>query len=133
MDKISFHKMDIYGLKLYGKYNIYNGSQKIGEISFVKKKNIFIIGYFKILEYYRGNHYGYQVIDYILSHYKVNCIIGETLYEARGFWNKCIKKFNGQRMNVTICDSCSSSFVIPRHKMGHDEMEKLLEVGYRIE
>ena len=125
--------MDIYGIKLYGKYNIYNGNQKIGEISFVKKKNIFIIGYFKILEYHRGNHWGYQGIDYILSHYKVNCIIGEALYGARGFWNKCIKRFNGQRMNVTICDTCSSSFVIPRYKIGRDEMEKLLKVGYGIE
>lgn len=131
--KISFHRMDIYGIKLYGKYNIYDRKQKIGEISFTKKMNIFVIGYFKILEYHRGNHYGYQVVDYILSHYKVNCIIGQTLYEARGFWNKCIKRFNGQRMNIATCANCSSSFVIPRYKIDHDEMEKLLKIGYGIE
>lgn len=36
--------------------------------------------------------------------------------------------FNGQRMNVTICDTYSSLFVIPRYKIGHDKMEKLLKV-----
>lgn len=84
------------------------------------------------MEYHRRNHYGYQVIDYILSHYKVDCIIGQSLYNARGFWNKCVKKFNGQRKNVTICNNCSSSFVIPRCEIERNEMIRLLEIGYEI-
>ena len=130
---IKFKPQCIGDIKLHYQYNIIRSNQKIGEICFVKKRNIFIIGYLKILEYHRGNHYGYQVIDYILSHYKVDCIVGQSLYEARGFWNKCISKYNGQRKNIVTCNSCSSSFVIPRYKITHDEMEKLLNIGCEVE
>lgn len=136
-NSIVFKQKPIGTYKLCYQYNILNDGKKIGEISFIKrrikKRNIFIIGFLKILEYHRGNHYGYQVIDYILSHYRVDYIVGQSLYSARGFWNKCIKKFNGQRKNITICDNCSSSFVIPRHEIGIDEMIRLLEIGYEIE
>ena len=123
--------------KFYHQYNILYNGQEIGKISFIKRKikkrNIFIIGFFKILDYYQGNHYGYQVIEYILSHYKVDCIIGQSLYSSRGFWNKCIRKFNGKRKNVAICENCSSSFVIPRYEIEKKEIIQLLEIGYMIE
>lgn len=62
-------------------------------------------------------------IDCILSHYKMDCIVAQILYEVRRFWNKCIKKFNRQRKNITICDNCSSSFVIPKSKISCGEMK----------
>ena len=137
INSITFKQMHIGAYKSRYQYNIFCNDQKIGEISFIKrrikKKIIFIIGFLKILEYHRGNHYGYQVIDYILSHYRVDYIVGQSLYSARGFWNKCIKKFNGQRKNITIYNNCSSSFVIPRHEIDIDEMIRLLEIGYEIE
>ena len=119
--------------KLYCHYNILCKDQKIGEISFTRKREVFIIGYFKILEYHQGHHYGYQVIDYILSHSKVKCIVGQSLYSSRGFWNKCIHKFNGQRKNITTRDSCSSSFVIPRYQISKYRMADLLNIGCEIE
>ncbi len=134
---INFKPQYIGTIKLHNQYNIIRRSQKIGEISFTKKKinkkNIFIIGFLKILEYHQGKHYGYQVVEYILSHYKVDCIIGQSLYDARGFWRKCIKKFNGQRKNITTCNNCSSSFVIPKCKINNSDLMDLLEIGYEIE
>ena len=65
-----------------------------------------IIHTLKIYQQYRHNYYGYQVIEYLLSHYKVKCIIGEILYTSRGFWNKCIHKYNGQRHNIVYLDNC---------------------------
>ncbi len=119
--------------KQYYKYYIFINNQKVGVISIIKKNRILIIGYLKIFEYCRGNHYGYQVIDYLLSHYKINCIVGQSLYDARGFWNKCIKRFNGQRRNISICENCSSSFVIPKYPISKCEMIDLLNIGHDIE
>ena len=65
--------------------------------------------------------FGELVVGYILSHYKINCIIGETLYESKRFWNKCIKQHKGQKRNVNYCGNCSNSFVIPKYKIS-DEM-----------
>ena len=83
-NSIAFKQMNIGAYKSRYQYNIFCNGQKIGEISFIKrrikKRNIFIIGFLKILEYHRGNHYGYQVIDYILSHYRVDYIVGQSLY-----------------------------------------------------
>lgn len=130
--KISFKPKYAGSHKVYCTYSIYDNDVKIGEISFIKKKKIFIIGYLKILEYFQRQHYGYHVISYILSHYKTDCIIGQSLYDARGFWNKCIKKFHGQRKNITTCRNCSSSFVIPRYEISSDKMTELLELGCEI-
>lgn len=118
----------------FQKYNyyIYIAAQPIGEISFIKRNNIILIGYLHIYEDHRNRHYGYQVVEYLLSHYKINCIIGETLYESRGFWNKCIHKYNGQRKNITYCDDCSSSFVIPKCNISRLEIYDLLNDFYKI-
>lgn len=58
-------------------------STQIGEIEFMKKNNIIIICYMQIYPEYRNNHYGYQVIEYLLSHYKANCIIGESVFYCK--------------------------------------------------
>lgn len=126
-------KHQYYGnYKFKHTYDIFSKQKKIGTIVFVKKNKIFVIGYLLIFPEYRKCHYGYKVIEYILSHYKVDCIVGETLYKASGFWNKCIRYFNGQRKNITTCDNCSSSFVIPKFKIKREEMIKLLNTGYEI-
>lgn len=59
--------------------------EEIGYIEFIRKDKIIIITYLHIYTSYRHKHYGYQVIDYLFSHYKFKCIVGETLKESRGF------------------------------------------------
>lgn len=106
---------------------IYKGNHKIGEITFIKKNKILLILFMEIYPEYRNRYYGYKVIEYLLSHYKINCIIGETLITARGFWNKCIQKYDGQRRNIRYSDNCSSSFVIPKYKITNQDIYNLLE------
>ena len=115
------------------KYYIYLGSINIGELTYKKQNKIFILGYLYIHSEYRKQGYGKQIIEYILSHYKIDCIIGETLYESKRFWNKCIKQHNGQRRSVNYCSNCSNSFVIPKYKISDDELYDLLEIAYRID
>ena len=131
-DNIYFKHIKIYNHYIHNKYLILAGSKQIGEIVFTKKNKIFIIGFIEIYQEYRNKHYGYKIIEYILSHYKINCIIGETLSQSKGFWNKCIKKFNGQRKNISVCDNCSSSFVIPKCNISNEQIYELLEVSYEI-
>ena len=131
-NNIKFQVVKIGNHRIHNQYIILAGSKQIGEITFKKKNKIFIIGFIAICKEYRSQHYGYKVIDYILSHYKINCIVGETLNHSKGFWNKCIKKFNGQRKNISLCDNCSSSFVIPKCNISNKKMYELLEVSYEI-
>lgn len=131
-DNITFQEVKIGNHRVHNQYFILAGSKHIGEITFAKKNKIFVIGFIEIYQKYRNNHYGYKVIEYILSHYKINCIIGETLNQSKGFWNKCIKKFNGQRKNISVCDNCSSSFVIPKYNISKEQMYELLEISYDI-
>ena len=65
--------------------------------------------------------------------HKIKCIIGETLYESKRFWNKCIKQHKGQKRNVDYCGNCSNSFVIPKYKISDDELYDLLEIAYWID
>jgi hypothetical protein len=108
-------------------YLIQSSSNCIGEISFKKKNCILIIAFIEIYPSYRNQHYGYQVVEYLLSHYKVHCIIGEALSVSTGFWQKCIHKYGGQRKNIVFHDNCSSSFVIPRYQISSDEIYQILE------
>ena len=114
------------------KYYVYLGTKKIGELTYKKQNKVFILGYLCIYPKYQKQGYGKQVIKYILSHYKINCIIGETLYKSKRFWSKCIKQYKGQRRNVDYCDNCSNSFVIPKYKISDDELYNLLEIAYWI-
>ena len=131
-NNIHFKQIKIGKHHIQNKYYIFSGSTQIGEITYKKKNKIFIIGFIEIYKEYRNHHYGYEVIKYILSHYKINYIVGETLDQSKGFWNKCIKKFNGQRKNISICDNCSSSFVIPKYNICNEQMYELLEISYNI-
>lgn len=131
--KITIHHMQFCNRLLKDKYTILSDITEIGNISFTKKNKILIIGYLSIYKKYRKQGYGYKIIEYLLSHYNINCIVGQSLKESRTFWNKCIKKFNGQRRNITTLDNCSSSFVIPRYKISDQELCKILEIGYEIE
>lgn len=127
--KITHYKKYNHSFKY--KYNIYNNKLLIGYIEFIKKDDILILGYLYIYCKYRDKHYGYKIIEYLLSHYKVTCIIGETLYESRGFWNRCIHKYSGQRKNITYTDNCTSSFVIPKTKISQIEIYNLLHYAYQ--
>ena len=111
---------------------IYDRKQEVGTLEFIKKDNILIIAYLKIYPEYQHKHYGYQVIDYLFSHYKFKCIIGETLKESKGFWNKCIRKYNGMRRNIYYSDNCTSSFVIPRQEISYKKIWDLLDYSYNI-
>lgn len=131
--EIKFKRKYIYGFKQKNSYEIYDGNDKVGEIVFKKKNKIFILANLSICESYRDKHYGYKIVEYILYHYKIKCIVGQTLYKSRGFWNKCIKKFNGQRKNITTLDNCSSTFIIPKYVISNDELVTLLDIEYEID
>lgn len=122
-NKIHLEKKQFYKYQ----YTIYSDSTEIGSITFIIQNTILIITFLEIHKEYRSQYYGYQVIEYLLSYYNVNCIIGETLKESRGFWNKCIRKYNGQRKNISYNDDCTSSFVIPKFNMSNEEIYRLLE------
>ena len=109
-------------------YHIIRSSQKICNISFIRKHHMIIIGYIEIKPEYQQKHYWYAVIKHLLFHYKPYCIIGESLYSSRTFWNKCIHKYNGQRKNITYSDNCSSSFVIPKYDISTKGVYNLLEM-----
>ena len=112
-------------------YSIVTKNTEIGNITFCKKDNILIICFLEIYPEYRHKYYGYQIIEYILSHYKIKCILGETLLTSRGFWNKCIEKYNGQRKNISYSDNCTSSFIIPKYEMSKLDIYELLFEAYK--
>lgn len=115
---ITIYKIHIKKTKYYPyEYQIISGTKTIGTIKFMIKKNLFLLGNLLIYPEYQKQYYGYKIIEYIFSHYKIKCIIGETLIDSRGFWNKCIKKYNGQRKNIAYSDDCSSSFIIPKYNL----------------
>lgn len=106
--------------------------QKVGNVIFRIVRHKLIIGFLSIRYEYQGQGYGSSTISYLLSHYKIDCVIGESLMDARTFWNKMIKQFNGQRHNISVSESCSSSFVIPKCKISNEELYKLLELSLDI-
>ena len=97
-------------------YDIYDG-KKIGVITFQIKHRILLLKYLEITPEYRNQKYGELVIDYLLSKNNVDCIVGETLKNSRGFWHKEIKRLNGARVNTTYCDNTTSTFIIPKMKI----------------
>jgi hypothetical protein len=109
------------------KYAIYDKNVEIGEIEFKKYKNILVISFIGFFDEYKNKGYGLQTVSYLLKHYKIDAILGETLNSATGFWNKCIKRFNGKRHNICYSDNCSSSFVIPNINISNDKIYELLE------
>lgn len=133
MNQIQIKHQTYYGVRLKNQYVIYLNNTQIGEISFIKKNKVLIIGFLGIYKEQRNKGYGYMVVEYLLSHYKVNCIVGQTLQQSRTFWNKCIKRFNGQRRNIYTLDNCTSSFVIPKWDIPDDKLYTLLDLGYEIE
>ena len=128
MKQIKFRKMKYFPHK----YRIINShGLTIGTIDFIKMDHMIFIGDLLIYKKYQNKHYGYAVVEYLLSHYKIKCIVGETLYDARGFWNKCIQKYDGQRKNVTYSRTCSSSFVIPKCEISREQIIKYLHELYK--
>lgn len=126
MDKIKLKKHTCFE----NKYYILLSNKEIGFVKFIRKNKIIIISYLYIYTQYQHNHCGYQVVEYLLSHYKSKCIIGETLKTSRSFWNKCIHKYNGQRKNIYYSDNCTSSFIIPKYKITDSNVYDLLEYAY---
>lgn len=125
--KIHFKKTKYYPYE----YQIISGTKIIGTIKFMIKKNLFLLGNLLIYPEYQKQYYGYKIIEYIFSHYKIKCIIGETLIDSRGFWNKCIKKYNGQRKNIAYSDDCSSSFIIPKYNLTRMQVYEYLHDLYK--
>jgi GNAT superfamily N-acetyltransferase len=129
---MTFKRRNEFGKVRYGKYDIYDNKTQIGQIDFIIKNHIIILANIFIKQEYQYKGYGYKTVEYLLNHYKSRCIIGQTLYESKGFWNKCIKKYNGMRKNIIYCGNCSSSFIIPRQNIDNDTMYDLLELSYEI-
>lgn len=131
MDVKDIHLKKVKYGKYFSKYEhkIYYKKEQIGEISFIKRNKILIIGFIGIFKEYRRNGYGYLIVEYLLSHYKVNCIVGEVLFDARGFWRKCIKKYNGERKNISYCYNCTSSFIIPKYDINKSDLYELLKIA----
>ena len=75
---IRFKHQYIGNYKWKYKYSICDGPEEIGTIAFTKENKIFIIGFLNIFSHY-------QTINYILTHYKVNCMIGKILRESGDF------------------------------------------------
>ena len=129
---ITIYKIHFKIKKYYPyEYQIISGTKTIGTIKFMIKKNLFLLGNILIYPNYQKQYYGYAVIEHILSHYKIKSIIGETLTDSRGFWNKCIHKFNGPRKNISYSKDCSSSFIIPKYKLSGIQVYKCLHELYR--
>lgn len=72
-------------------------------------------------------------MEYLLFHYKINCIVEQLLKELGTFWNKCIKKFNGQKRNMDTLNNRSSSFVISKCRISNHDLCEMLEIGNEIE
>lgn len=122
------HTADDY--KYY--YRILDRRKEIGYIIYtIKDKNV-IIGLLHIHPEFRGQRYGYKVVEYLLKRYPTKSIIGETLLESRGFWQKCIRKYNGVRKNVHYADNCTSAFLIPKKEISFDDLMNYLELAYEI-
>lgn len=95
-------------------YDIISKNKYVGRISFIKKNKIIFIKGIYVEDEYQNNSVGASVIEYILNHYSIDCIIGECLEGSAGFWTKMIKKHNGKRRYIHYNDNCTSVFVIPK-------------------
>lgn len=103
-------------------YTIYDKGEQIGCASFIRKNRMLYLMYVEVYDEYRHKGYGDTIVKQLMEYKNVDCIVGETLVESRGFWNKMIRKYNGKRRNVTYNDNTSSSFVIPNTKITNDEL-----------
>lgn len=113
---------------IYKPYHlIFINNQEVGELHTVKTQHLLYIKYLYIYPEYQHNHYAQQVIQYLLSHYKINCILGESLPEARTFWHKMINLYNGKRHNVTYSGNTTSSFVIPDYPITNIDIFKIMK------
>lgn len=108
-------------------FDIYDGKLKIGSISYFIKDRYFVIGLLLIDEPYKHQGYGRKVVAYILKHFKIKAIVGETIVTSRGFWRKMCKEFDGVRKNITYSDDCTSAFIIPKCDIETDILYDYLE------
>lgn len=97
------------------KYYILLSNKEIGFIEFIRKNKIIIISYLHIYTSYQHNHYGYQIVEYLLSHYKLKCIIGETLkhQEVSGI---------NVSTNTTVKERISITQIIVHHHLLYPSM-----------
>lgn len=90
-----------------------SSNTEIGTITFTIKNNILYLDFLTIFD--KGKHYGYFIIDYLLSHYNnFISLTGESTKSARGFWLKCTKKYNGSISKQHKLSNCVFTFMIPR-------------------
>lgn len=108
-------------------YLIYDNNKNVGEIEYKKINKKLIICSLVIYENYQNKGYAKKTIEYLLNTHKIDCIIGETLESSRGFWHKMIIEFNGCRKNITYCNNCTSSFIIPKQNISCNEVYNLLK------
>lgn len=113
-------------------YQIWDRKKEIGYLAYTVRGQNVIIGILEINPEFQGQGYGYKIVEYLLKRYPTKSIIGETLPESRGFWRKCILKYNGVRKNVHYTDNCTSAFLIPKKEIAFDVLMKCLETAYEI-
>jgi hypothetical protein len=127
-------KVEIDGYTLKHRYHIVENNSVVGEIAYKPyRKNYVLLGYLHIFPEFQGKHFGQAAVDLLLKKFPNRSIVGETLKTSRGFWRKCIERYNGIRKNLYSCDNCSSSFVIPKRKISYEELWDCLMVGYDID
>lgn len=126
-------QMDLYGKPYKYHWEIWERRTKVGELTYTVSGRFVILGYLYICPAHRKKQFGYKTVEYLLKRYPTKSIVGETLSTSKGFWRKCIKKYNGVRKNVSYCDNCSSSFIIPKRDITFDKLKKCLETAYQID
>lgn len=128
MSKVIFKKEEYTN----DSYNIIVDNDDVGVIRYKIINGIACLGFIGIYESERGHGYASLAIEHLLNSKKVDCIIGETVKDSRGFWTSQINKFGGHRFHITYCNNTTSSFVIPNVDIDKTCLIDLLEVAYNI-
>lgn len=133
MIKLKKKPFDNDGIPVKHRYYIMNDNVSVGEIIYKPyHKDYILVGHLDIYPAFRGLGFGYATVEYLLNRYPNRSLIGETLKTSRGFWRKCIERYNGIRKNLFSCDNCTSSFVIPKRDISYEELWDCLMVAYDI-
>lgn len=115
-------------------YYIFEKGKPVGVIEYKPyRKKYILVSFLEIYPEYRNQHLGYSAVELLMKKHPTKSLVGETLESSRGFWGKCISKYNGTRKNMAICTNCTSSFIIPKREISGQELWDCLMVGYELD
>lgn len=88
-------KMENENENQYSIWDLDLGNQ-IGEINFKfeNQNRILNLEFLTIYKSYRNRNYGVYVIEYLKNNYEFECIKGESLRQAKGFWIYVVRNNN---------------------------------------